>query len=284
MPRHQVTYANVDCAVISDTSIEDACIKLAATTEAQFTGIKITSCSGSCGSLVLNLEMSPSTSPAQLAAAQVAIAAAPATVAIDIVTSGRSSISITPSAVATLVAAPAAPAANAAAAESAVAYGKGAKAAKVAKTAKVAKVAKVAKAATAKGTKAVKAKGNKTAKAAKAKAAKDAKGKKSKGNKTGKAAKAAKAKAAKQMLGESLASNTRGAEHSTGAKAALGMLGGILLVAGVAAGLRKKRGGQDGIGEATEKSPLMASPTAFELVEESVDAHARAEQSQRQMP
>jgi len=95
----QFTYSTVDCAVVSGTTIASACTTLTVQTTAQYPDMVVVSCSGACGSLVLQLQIDGSVADADIAAAEAAIAANPSSVAIALGTTDGATLNLSPSAV-----------------------------------------------------------------------------------------------------------------------------------------------------------------------------------------
>ena len=97
-------------------------------------------------------------------------------------------------------------------------------------------------------------------------------GKANKANKTPEANKGGN-KSAKMKTGRQMLQGKGGGSAASGTQTGLALLGGLLGVVGVAVGLRKRGAGAAGYAavgdasvlEATEKSPLMATPTAYQL-------------------
>ena len=95
----QFTYITADCAVISGSTIASACVALTAETTAQYPEVVVSSCSGACGSLVLQLQIDGGVTDATIAAAEAAIAANPSSVTIALTTTDGATLNLSPSAV-----------------------------------------------------------------------------------------------------------------------------------------------------------------------------------------
>lgn len=95
----QFTY-DVDCAVVDTATIAKACAATTAKTTTQHPSVTFSGCTGSCGSLVLQLAIDDTVAAADIAAAQAAIAADPSSVAITLVTTDGVTATLSPTAVA----------------------------------------------------------------------------------------------------------------------------------------------------------------------------------------
>ena len=92
----QVTYSTVDCNIVDNGTISNACAALTAKTVAEYPNLTVVGCTGECGSLVLQLQIDDSVPDATIAAAETAIAADPALIAIAVVTAGGGTVGLTP--------------------------------------------------------------------------------------------------------------------------------------------------------------------------------------------
>ena len=144
----QVTYSTVDCNIVDNGTISNACAALTAKTVAEYPNLTVVGCTGECGSLVLQLQIDDSVPDATIAAAETAIAADPALIAIAVVTAGGGTVGLTPT---TFVFQGAAPAVTDAVNAAQPATGKKGKANKTGKKSKKGKKGRKGKAATAKG-------------------------------------------------------------------------------------------------------------------------------------
>ena len=82
----QFTYPTVDCTVIDDPTIDSACAALITKASAAHPSVTYIGCTGECGSLVLQLQVDGTVADADILAAEAAIAADPASVAITLQT------------------------------------------------------------------------------------------------------------------------------------------------------------------------------------------------------
>jgi len=203
--------------------ITSACTALTVQTTAQYPDMVVVSCSGACGSLVLELQIDGSVADADIAAAEAAISANPSSVTIAITTTDGATLNLSPSAV--------------------VVQGTAAQPTATALATATGKAGKTAK----------KGKKGKKGRAGGYAAAKKGKKGGNNGAKTGKG-KGKTAKSAKQSLAEQTA-ETQAPRTQTH----LVLLVGLLGVVGVAIGLRKSNAQEPGPAEPTEKSPLVAA-------------------------
>lgn len=219
----QVTYGTVDCAVVDAATITAACAALTAKTTAAHPSVTFSSCTGSCGSLVLQLQIDGSVADADVATAAAAVDADPSSVGIELVTTDGATLTLNPTTVVSqgVVAAVERAAVDTRAATTVTRKDETSKKGKKIKVKKVKKVKGKSKEATVKG-----------------------KGK--------------KAMIAKQVLAEQ-AIATAPARNQT----RLALLAGLLGVVAVVAGLRKRgTPTPTPKSEPTEKSPLVARLTA----------------------
>ena len=93
----QVTYGTIDCAGVGATTIADACAALTAKTVSEYPDLIVVSCTGYCGSLILQLQIDTRVPDAAILAAENAVAANPASVAITLVAADSATAALAPS-------------------------------------------------------------------------------------------------------------------------------------------------------------------------------------------